>query len=87
MLLPDVLSFIRIKIFVSNFIAGQDLKRENKNRPREMSSKKTVKRYRDVVGLTAEQNVEKRDPRFDSLCGEFDKKVCILIAISTPAIT
>ena len=79
------MSFIRIKIFVSNFIAGQDLKRENKNRPREMSSKKTVKRYRDVVGLTAEQNVEKRDPRFDNLCGEFDKKVYILLTISTPA--
>ena len=64
------------------FIAGQDLKRENKNRPREMSSKKTVKRYRDVVGLTAEQNIEKRDPRFDNLCGEFDKKVCIPLTIS-----
>ena len=55
------------------------MKRENKNRPREMSSKKTVKRYRDVVGLTAEQNIEKRDPRFDNLCGEFDKKVCVLL--------
>ena len=61
------------------------MKRENKNRPREMSSKKTVKRYRDVVGLTAEQNVEKRDPRFDNLCGEFDKKVCILLTISAQA--
>ena len=40
-----------------------------------MPSKKTVKRFRDVVGLTTEQKVEKRDPRFDSMCGEFDEKV------------
>ena len=57
----------------------QDFKRENKNRPREMSSKKTVKRLRDVVGLKAEQRLEKRDPRFDNLCGEFDEKVRIYI--------
>merc|ERR1719391_1068645 len=52
-----------------------DFKRENKNRPRETSSKKTVGRFRDVVGLTTEQKAQKRDPRFDSLCGEFDAKV------------
>ena len=51
------------------------MKRDNKNRPREMSSKKTVKRYRDVVGVSAENKNEKRDPRFDSMCGEFDEKV------------
>ena len=54
-------------------------KRENKNRPREMSSKKQVPRLRDVVGLTAEINEKtktKRDPRFDSLSGEFDAQVC-----------
>ncbi len=55
-------------------------KRENKNRPREMSSKKMVPRFRDVVGVASEQNTkdrakDKRDPRFDSLCGEFSKKV------------
>lgn len=53
-------------------------KRENKNRPREISSKKPVKRFRDVVGLTAKMNEkerQKRDPRFDSLCGEFDSKL------------
>merc|ERR1711862_1067934 len=32
-------------------------------------------RFRDVVGLTTEQKAQKRDPRFDSLCGEFDAKV------------
>jgi len=52
-----------------------DFKRENKNRPRETSSKKTVGRFKDVVGLTSEQKSAKRDPRFDSLCGEFDAKV------------
>jgi len=55
---------------------GKDeMKRDNKNRPREMSSKKTVKRYRDVVGVSAENKHEKRDPRFDSMCGEFDEKI------------
>merc|ERR1712218_189339 len=52
-----------------------DFKRENKNRPRETSSKKTVGRFKDVVGLTSEQKSAKRDPRFDSLCREFDAKV------------
>ena len=47
-----------------------DFKRENKNRPRETSSKKTVGRFKDVVGLTSEQKSAKRDPRFDSLCGK-----------------
>jgi len=47
-------------------------KRENKNRPREMSSKKTVGRHREVVQVA---KVEKRDPRFDPLCGEFDEKL------------
>merc|ERR1719242_1750240 len=51
------------------------MKRENKNRPREMSSKKTVKRFRDVVGLSAALKSEKRDPRFDNMCGEFDEKI------------
>ncbi|XP_068619256.1 ribosomal RNA processing protein 36 homolog [Battus philenor] len=46
-------------------------KRENKNRPREMSSKKPVRMLREV-GTT--KKIEVRDPRFDPLCGEFDKK-------------
>ncbi len=59
---------------------GEEFKRENKNRPREMSSKRAVPRLRDVVGVRAEQNARdsdraKRDPRFDATCGEFDKKV------------
>merc|ERR1719357_2351526 len=55
--------------------SSEAFKRENKNRPRETSSKKTVGRFRDVVGLTSDQKTQKRDPRFDSLCGEFDAKV------------
>jgi len=47
-------------------------KRDNKNRPREMSSKKTVGRFREVVQVA---KVQKRDPRFDPLCGEFDEKL------------
>ena len=54
------------------------MKRENKNRPREMSSKKTVKRLRDVVGLSTDIKAEKRDPRFDNMCGEFDEKVILI---------
>ena len=46
-------------------------KRENKNRPREMSSKKPVSRFRPAVSVVQQ---EKRDPRFDPLCGEFDDK-------------
>ena len=60
-----------------NFCLIDELKRDNKNRPREESSKKPVKRFRDVVGLTSELKSEKRDPRFDSMCGEFDEKVCM----------
>lgn len=50
----------------------KEFKRENKNRPREMSSKKTVGRFREVVQVA---KVERRDPRFDPLCGEFDDKI------------
>jgi len=55
-------------------VRGQKInfKRENKNRPREMSSKKTVGRFREVVQVA---KVQKRDPRFDPLCGEFDEKL------------
>jgi len=45
-------------------------KRDNKNRPREVSSKKRVPKLVKVVQETKEV---KRDPRFDPLCGEFDK--------------
>lgn len=50
----------------------KEFKRENKNRPREMSSKKTVGRFREIVQVA---KVERRDPRFDPLCGEFDDKL------------
>jgi len=46
--------------------------RENKNRPREMTSKKTVGRFREVVQVAKR---ERRDPRFDPLCGEFNDKL------------
>ncbi|KOC59742.1 Ribosomal RNA processing protein 36 like protein [Habropoda laboriosa] len=48
-----------------------DFKRENKNRPREISAKKPVTRFREVVHV--KKNIP-RDPRFDSLCGTFDQK-------------
>lgn len=48
-----------------------EFKRENKNRPREMSAKKPVSRYKE---LTQVKKVVSRDPRFDSLCGTFDEK-------------
>ncbi|KOX77066.1 Ribosomal RNA processing protein 36 like protein [Melipona quadrifasciata] len=48
-----------------------EFKRENKNRPREMSAKKPVSRFREVVQV--KKHIP-RDPRFDSLCGTFDKK-------------
>ncbi|CAH0756180.1 unnamed protein product [Diatraea saccharalis] len=46
-------------------------KRENKNRPREISSKKHVPFLFDAPSV---RKKEIRDPRFDPLCGEFDKK-------------
>ncbi|XP_060825998.1 ribosomal RNA processing protein 36 homolog [Bombus pascuorum] len=46
-------------------------KRENKNRPREMSSKKPISRFREVVQV---KKYIPRDPRFDSLCGTYDQK-------------
>ncbi|KAL0819860.1 hypothetical protein ABMA28_007883 [Loxostege sticticalis] len=46
-------------------------KRENKNRPREVSSKKPVPFLLDPPVV---KKKEVRDPRFDPLCGEFDKK-------------
>ncbi|XP_035449810.2 ribosomal RNA processing protein 36 homolog [Spodoptera frugiperda] len=51
--------------------APKVFKRENKNRPREMSSKKPV---RMLQAIPTVKKKEIRDPRFDPLCGEFDKK-------------
>jgi len=46
-----------------------------------MSSKVKVGRLRDVVGFKsgeAKKPLDKRDPRFDALCGDFDEKVKML---------
>ncbi|GAU28037.1 hypothetical protein TSUD_264950 [Trifolium subterraneum] len=48
---------------------NEKLKRANKNRPMEASSKKLVPAFRDVI-QTSKKVV--RDPRFESLCGTFD---------------
>lgn len=45
-------------------------KRANKNRPVEMSSKKPVSRFREVI--QAPKRVV-RDPRFESLCGNYEE--------------
>lgn len=46
--------------------------RENKNRPREMSSKIRPPRVRQVVNVAKKK---RRDPRFEALCGEFNEDV------------
>lgn len=48
-----------------------NFKRENKNRPREVSAKKPISSFREVIQV--KKNFP-RDPRFDSLCGTFDRK-------------
>lgn len=48
-----------------------DFKRENKNRPREMSAKKQVPLLRDLPNV---KKIEHRDPRFDERAGEFNEK-------------
>ncbi|XP_050315770.1 ribosomal RNA processing protein 36 homolog [Anthonomus grandis grandis] len=55
----------------------KELKRTNKNRPREISSKIRPKQIRTILNKNTESNhirkVTPRDPRFDPSCGEFDK--------------
>lgn len=46
-------------------------KRANKNRPMEVSSKKPVARFREVIQVPKKVA---RDPRFESLCGNFDEE-------------
>lgn len=46
-------------------------KRDNKNRPREISSKKPIPIHKE---LTQVKKFIARDPRFDSLCGTFNEK-------------
>ncbi|XP_012262355.2 ribosomal RNA processing protein 36 homolog [Athalia rosae] len=48
-----------------------DFKRVNKNRPREMSSKFQVPRHKEVIPV--KKNIV-RDPRYDSLCGNYNEK-------------
>lgn len=55
----------------SNAKKQTSFKRANKNRPREMSSKRPVKVLKEVVAV---KKVAPRDPRFDPLCGDFDEK-------------
>lgn len=48
-----------------------EFKRDNKNRPRETSSKKQVPLLGKVS--TSKKGDGPRDPRFDNKCGEFDR--------------
>lgn len=47
-------------------------KRENKNRPREITAKKQVPLL-SAIKKSAAESAAPRDPRFDSKCGEFDR--------------
>ena len=49
--------------------AGKPKKKKSKNRPAEMSSKRQVSRYRDVVDGAG---AKFRDPRFDNLSGSIN---------------
>ncbi|GJQ78382.1 hypothetical protein Trydic_g22208 [Trypoxylus dichotomus] len=49
-----------------------DFKRANKNRPREMSSKRPINIKNEIMQVKKQQTL--RDPRFDPLCGTFDEK-------------
>ena len=48
------------------------LKRKNKNRPREMSSKRPVSKFKQVIPVTKKVS---RDPRFDDLSGKFNENM------------
>lgn len=51
---------------------ASEFKRENKNRPREITAKKQVPLLSSVKKSSANAAAP-RDPRFDSNCGEFDR--------------
>lgn len=51
-----------------------ELKRENKNRPREATAKKTVPFLGKKKFTRKDEATRSRDPRFDEKCGEYDKK-------------
>ncbi|KAK9905044.1 hypothetical protein WJX75_008538 [Coccomyxa subellipsoidea] len=66
---------------------SRSFKRDNKNRPMEMSSKRPVPRLREVVQAAKK---ERRDPRFDSLSGalqqdRFRKQYAFLYDEQLPA--
>lgn len=46
--------------------------RENKNRPRELSSRHAVSRFRQVIPVKEKKS---RDPRFDDLSGEYNETI------------
>ncbi|KAI7907570.1 uncharacterized protein BX663DRAFT_491346 [Cokeromyces recurvatus] len=48
----------------------EEMKRENKHKPMEITSKRAVGRFREVVQM---QSVKRRDPRFDKLSGHFNQ--------------
>ncbi|KAI5746302.1 ribosomal RNA processing protein 36 homolog [Diaphorina citri] len=54
---------------------NKNFKRENKNRPREISSKIPQKKFaqQSAPVIPVQKNIP-RDPRFDSLCGTFKEK-------------
>lgn len=57
-----------------------NMKRKNKNRPSEMSSKidptlNPVRKNKLQTNTTADKKPKSIDPRFDSLYGEFDKRI------------
>lgn len=59
-------------MFGETKVKKTEVKRLNKNRPREMSTKRPVSMYRE--SFNKKQQNAPRDPRFDSLCGTFDEK-------------
>lgn len=74
----EVYQNVTIKKRKLNFLPKQ-VKRENKNRPSEISSKvdpslNLVKKYKPKIQTKVEET-KSIDPRFDSLYGEFDKRV------------
>lgn len=58
-------------LFGKNKVVKREFKRENKNRPCEMSAKIPVSRSKKIIKI---KKIINRDPRFDSLCGTFDEK-------------
>lgn len=52
--------------------AKKDFKRDNKNRPREMTSKRPVPLLGNDKSKSRESTETVRDPRFDPNCGEFN---------------